>query len=336
MKICVTGGAGFIGSHVAEAYLSAGADVVVVDDLSSGSRENVPAGATLVELDIRDRKGVMRLFEEKRFSIVNHHAAQMSVTESVRDPLFDAQVNVVGLVNLLDASVKTEARKFIFISSALVLGYRKLNICEENPGESACHLPYVRSKKKTEEKLLSMHSRDGLPVVILRPADVFGPNDRVTCIHILKGIEGGVPVIVGGGKWIFPFCYVDNLCQAIYLACNSTNSEGQTYTVTNGSDVTWKEFLSFFQKKLNKKQWIYIPAFLPHMVAFGMKIIKAIIPNYKPSLTDYRAKRVTSHTNYDISKTIKELNYVPENDMDKQFCKIVDWYLAEKAAGHIR
>jgi nucleoside-diphosphate-sugar epimerase len=216
------------------------------------------------------------------------------------------------------------------------LGYRKLNISEENPGISANHLPYVRSKKKTEEKLLHMHNGNRLPVVILRPADVFGPNDRVTCAHLLRGIEDGVPIIVGSGKWIFPFCYVDNLCQATYLACNSKNSEGQTYTVTNGSDVTWKEILSFFQKKFSKKQWIYIPTFLPYVVAFVMKIIQKIVPSYESPLSDYRIKRVTSHTNYDISKTIKELNYVPENDREKQFSAIVEWYLAEKEAGYIK
>ena len=222
------------------------------------------------------------------------------------------------------------------MSSALVMGYRKLGISEDNPGLPANHLPYVRCKKKTEDMLLQMHNGSRLPVVILRPADVFGPNDRITCAHILRGIEDGIPVIVGIGKWIFPFCYVENLCQATYLACRSKNSEGQAYTITNGSDVTWKEFFSFFQRKFNKKQWIYIPTFFPHVVVFVMKIIQKIVSSYEPPLTDYRIKRITSHTNYDISKTIEELNYSPENDREKQFDAIAEWYLAEKEAGYIK
>ena len=222
------------------------------------------------------------------------------------------------------------------MSSALVLGFRKLNISEKNPGESADHLPYVRSKRKTEEKLLSIHKNDGFPVVILRPADVFGPNDRITSAHLLKGIDDGVPIIVGSGRWIFPFCYVDNLCQATYLACYSRNSEGKTYTITNGTDVTWKQFFSFFQKRFNRKQWVYIPPFFPYVVAFIMNILQKIKPSYESPLSHYRIKRVTSNTNYDISKTIEELNYVPENDIEKQFSAIMDWYLKEKAAGYIK
>lgn len=331
-NVLITGANGFIGSNLCRYFFEKNFKVYGLvrktSDLHFLDGQNV-------SLIVGDLNEVEKIEFPRDLDIIVHCASIVSDAaddESCESNIYNSTINLVDRIKKNSVNLK----RFIFISSALVLGYRKLNICEENPGESACHLPYVRCKKKTEEKLLSMHSRNGLPVVILRPADVFGPNDRVTCVHILKGIEDGVPVIVGGGKWIFPFCYVDNLCQATFLACNSTNSEGQTYTVTNGSDVTWKEFLSFFQKKLNKKQWIYIPAFLPHMVAFGMKIIKSIIPSYEPSLTDYRAKRVTSHTNYDISKTIKELNYIPENNTDEQFCKIVDWYLAEKDAGHIR
>jgi nucleoside-diphosphate-sugar epimerase len=282
-----------------------------------------------------DLNEVEKIEWPKDLDIIIHCASVVS--DSADDACCESNIynSTINLVrHIKDKGIVL--KKFIFMSSALVLGYRKLNISEENLGISANHLPYVRSKKKTEEKLLHMHNGNRLPVVILRPADVFGPNDRVTCAHLLRGIEDGVPIIVGSGKWIFPFCYVDNLCQATYLACNSKNSEGQTYTVTNGSDVTWKEILSFFQKKFSKKQWIYIPTFLPYVVAFVMKIIQKIVPSYESPLSDYRIKRVTSHTNYDISKTIKELNYVPENDREKQFSAIVEWYLAEKEAGYIK
>jgi len=331
-NVLITGANGFIGSNLCRHFLDKDYNVYGLvrktSDLHFIEKLNV-------NLIYGDLNAVEKIEWPKNLDIVVHCASVVS--DAADDECCESNIynSTINLVNQITKN-RVNLKKFIFMSSALVLGYRKLNISEKNPGESASHLPYVRCKKKTEEKLLNMHNSNNFPVVILRPADVFGPNDRVTCAHLLKGIEDGVPVVVGSGKWVFPFCYVGNLCQATHLACNSNNSEGRIYTVTNGSDVTWKEFFSFFQKKLNKKQWIYIPAFLPHVVAFGMKIIKSIVPNYEPSLTDYRAKRVTSHTNYDISKTVEELNYVPDNETDKQFNAIVDWYLAEKDAGHIR
>jgi len=331
-NVLITGANGFIGSNLCRYFLGKEYNVYGLVRKTSDLHFLEGQNVNLICGDLND---VEKIEWPRNLDIVIHCASIVSDAadeECCESNIYNCTVDLARHIE--DSHV--DLKKFIFMSSALVLGYQKVNISEANPGRSVCHLPYVRCKKKTEEKLLSMHNGNKFPVVILRPADVFGPNDRITCAHLLKGIEDGVPVIVGGGKWIFPFCYVDNLCQATYLACTSKNSVGRAYTVTNGADVTWKEFLSFLQKKLNKKQRIYIPAFLPHVVAFAMKIIDKFVSSYDPPLTYYRAKRVTSHTNYDISKTIRELNYVPENDMDKQFCKIVDWYLAEKEAGYIK
>ena len=331
-NVLITGANGFIGSNLCRFFLDKGHTVYGLVRETSDLHFIEGLDVNLIFGDLNE---VEKIEWPKNIDIVVHCASVVS--DAANDECCESNIynSTINLVNHFRNDCPN-MKKFIFMSSALVLGYKKLNISEDNPGDSACHLPYVRCKKKTEIELLSLHRSSGFPVVILRPADVFGPNDRVTCVRLMKGIEDGIPIIVGSGKWVFPFCYVDNLCKATYLACNSVNSEGKTYTVTNGSNVTWKEFLSFLQKKLNKKQWIYIPSFLPHVVAFGMKIIKSIVPSYEPSLTDYRAQRVTSNTNYDISKTIEELNYIPDNETEKQFNAIVEWYLAEKETGHIR
>lgn len=201
----------------------------------------------------------------------------------------------------------------------------------------ATFLPYVKYKLETERYLLNKaHREHNFPLVILRPGDVFGPYDRTTCIHLLKGIEDRVPTIVGHGKWIFGYCYVENLCMAILLACETKNIEGRAYTITNDSEITWKDLFSIFLKRLNKKQRIYIPVTLAYLVAFSMKIIHLIVPSFKPSVTFYRIRRITSHTSYDISRTIKELKYAPDKNIVKQLNSVVDWYLAEKAAGYIK
>ena len=116
MKILVTGGAGFIGGHVAAGYLAAGHEVAIIDDMSGGRPENVPAKARLYRMDVRSPE-VREVFEKERPEILNHHAAQMDVRRSVADPVFDAQVNLVGFLNLLESGVRTGLRRVVFASS---------------------------------------------------------------------------------------------------------------------------------------------------------------------------------------------------------------------------
>ena len=121
MKILVTGGAGFIGSHIVDSLLEAGHTVAVIDDLSSGSRENLAAGVPLHTVDIVDEKAVDRVFAVERPQAVCHQAAQMSVSRSVREPLFNAQVNCLGLINVLAAAVQYGCQRVVFASSGGVL-----------------------------------------------------------------------------------------------------------------------------------------------------------------------------------------------------------------------
>jgi UDP-glucose 4-epimerase len=176
MKICVTGGAGFIGSHVAAAYLAAGAEVVAVDDLSTGSRRNVPAGVRLVVLDIRHRRAVRELFEAEEFEVVNHHAAQISVPQAVRDPVFDAEVNVMGLLNVLEASAATGVGKVIFISSGgTVYGNPDALPCRETyPFDPAS--PYGITKTAGEFYVRFFAREHGLAWTALRYSNVYGPR----------------------------------------------------------------------------------------------------------------------------------------------------------------
>jgi UDP-glucose 4-epimerase len=119
-RILVTGGAGFIASHVADAYLEAGHDVWIVDDLSSGRTENIPTDAKFVEMDVRD-PGIRDLFREVRFDLVNHHAAQIDVRVSVTDPAKDASINLLGLLNLTEAAIEVGTQRVVFVSSGGVV-----------------------------------------------------------------------------------------------------------------------------------------------------------------------------------------------------------------------
>src|SRR5260370_28174225 len=118
MKILVTGAAGFIASHVADAYVNAGHEVIILDDLSRGSRRNANPKSRFYQCDIRDREAIEKIFLLERPEIINHHAAQMDVRRGVREPLFDAQVNILGSLNLIEAAVAQGAKRFIYAATA--------------------------------------------------------------------------------------------------------------------------------------------------------------------------------------------------------------------------
>ena len=177
MRVMITGGAGFIGSHVADAALAAGHEVLVFDDLSTGHRENVPTDAKFVRGDLRDAKTVQSTVSEFRPEIISHQGAQTSVAVSAREPLRDAEINVLGSLNLLDAAVEHGVKKIVFASTGgAIYG-------EVPPGKRATvdwmpHplSPYACSKLAFEGYLGAYRHEHGLDSTILRYANVYGPR----------------------------------------------------------------------------------------------------------------------------------------------------------------
>lgn len=177
MRTLITGGAGFIGSHVADALLADGHEVLIVDDLSSGSRSNVPAKARLVELDIRDRDALAALMGEWKPDAISHQAAQISVSASTRDPQKDARINVEGTLNVLEAAVKSGVQHLVFASTGGAI-YGELPPPERGRiGRQPVPLsPYACSKLAVEGYLGYYRHAFGLKSTILRYANVYGPR----------------------------------------------------------------------------------------------------------------------------------------------------------------
>lgn len=175
MKILVTGGAGFIGSHVVEALLAAGHQVVVVDDLSSGRRENVPAGARLEVMDIGD-PAVAQLIADEGVEVIDHHAAQISVPASVQDPARDARVNVLGLLNLLEAGRRHGVRRVVFISSGGAVYGEPEAIPAPESATPRPLSPYAVTKRAGELYLAFYAHQYGMGTTVLRYANVYGPR----------------------------------------------------------------------------------------------------------------------------------------------------------------
>lgn len=225
MKVLVTGGAGFIGSHVVDAYIELGHEVVIIDDLSTGRFENVNPSAKFYKMDIQD-PGVAELFKEEKFDIVNHHAAQMDIRKSVTDPLYDARVNILGTLNLLQNSIQNGLKKFIFISSGgAVYGEQEaFPANEEHPTRPLS--PYGVTKLTAEKYLHFYATTYALNYTILRYANVFGPRQNpegeagVVAIFASKLLTGQQPIINGDGYQKRDFVYVGDVVRANVKALN--------------------------------------------------------------------------------------------------------------------
>jgi len=242
VKILVTGGAGFIGSHVADACVEAGHEVIIVDDLSTGKRENVNPKALFFEMDIRS-PDLEELLQEHTPQVIIHHAAQMDVRKSVADPLFDMDVNIRGTLHLLELSRKFEVQKFIFASTggALYGEAERLPIDESHPIKPIS--PYGVSKRSAELYCLLYRSTWALPTAILRYANVYGPRQDpfgeagVVAIFTMAMLRGRAPTIYGDGSIVRDFVYVQDVVRANLLALERDLAEPVNIATGVGTSV---------------------------------------------------------------------------------------------------
>lgn len=236
MRIVITGGAGFIGSHVADAYLAAGHDVLIVDSLwkdGGGRRANVPEGVSLVHMDIRD-EAIGRIFADFAPEVVSHHAAQHSVAISARDPIYDAQVNVVGLLNVLEHAQRSGARKVIFASSGATFGTpERLPITDDTPQHPTS--PYGITKMVAEHYLRFFAASRNLDFTALRYGNVYGPRQDpngeagVISIFIGKFLARKGVRIDWDGEQTRDYVYVNDVARANLAALE--RGSGECYVI---------------------------------------------------------------------------------------------------------
>lgn len=223
MKVLVTGGAGFIGSHVVDLYLENGFEVVIVDNLSTGRASNLNPAATFYQVDIRSPE-LAGVFEKERPDVVNHHAAQMDVRRSIVEPVFDAEVNVVGSIRLLELARTHGVQRVVYISTGgAVYGEPEYLPCDEmHPINPICQ--YGASKHTVEHYLYLYHHLYGLNYTVLRYPNVYGPRQDphgeagVVAIFTGKMLRGEQARVNGDGKQERDFVYVGDCARANLLA----------------------------------------------------------------------------------------------------------------------
>ena len=226
MKILVTGGAGFIGSHIVDAFLNLGHTVVVVDNLYTGRLENLNTKAKFYLMDI-STKEIKKVFQQENFDVVCHHAAQMDVRKSVADPIFDAGINVLGTLNLLQNCVRFSVKSLLFASTGGAIYGKQENFpCDEDHPVQPVS-PYGITKL-TVEKYLHFYSTEyKINYIILRYANVYGPRQNpqgeagVVAIFCNKLLSGKQPIINGDGKQTRDYVYVEDVVKANVLGLSS-------------------------------------------------------------------------------------------------------------------
>ena len=241
MKVLVTGGAGFIGSHVSDQLIAAGHQVVIVDNLSTGRVSNLNPRAVFYEMDIRSPE-LRKVFEQERPEVISHHAAQMDVRRSVADPIFDAEVNILGSIKLAQLAIEFGVRKFIHISSGgAAYGEPVYMPCDENHPVQPLS-PYGASKYTFELYLYIFKETAGLDYTVLRYPNVYGPRQDphgeagVVAIFIGQMLHGRPVTIFGTGEQVRDFVYVADCARANLLALEKGG--GRVYNLASGVGIS--------------------------------------------------------------------------------------------------
>lgn len=302
MKILITGGAGFIASHVADAYIELGHEVVIVDNLSSGNKANLNPQAKFIEADITDREKIQEIVRTERPEVINHHAAHIQVGYSVKNPQFDAENNIMGLLNIMEAAKEIPVKKVIMAATGgAMYGNKVTPFNEEMKAEPLS--PYGISKRAGELYLNYYHELYQIPFISLRYSNVYGPRQNahgesgVIAIFSEMIAAGKAPAINGDGTHTRDYVYVSDVARANVLALDS-NFVGELNIGTQ-TEISTNEV---FRKVVSE------------MGASMEEVHTAERPG----------EQVTSSLDY--SKAKKILGWEPVVNFDEGVKRVVAWY----------
>ena len=255
MKVLVTGGAGFIGSHIVDRLIEAGFQTVVLDNLSAGCLANVNPAARFMQKDVRDRD-LADLLRAEPFDFVVHQAAQTTVPKSLADPYYDCDVNIMGLVNVLEACRFSGVKRIVFASSAAVYGDpAHLPLSEEADKQPTSF--YGLSKLAAEKYLELYYKNFGLEYVALRYANVYGERQTdsgeggVISIFLTKALVGEPLTVFGDGTQTRDFIYVRDVAEANYRALFTANAN-RSYNISTGQEISVNELIGLMQQLVEK------------------------------------------------------------------------------------
>ena len=255
MKIIVTGGAGFIGSWVADAFLNEGHKVLIIDDLSTGLEKNIPSESDFIQCDIRDYEKVNGIISDFKPDIINHHAAQIDVRKSVTNPMLDAEINIIGTLNLVESSMANNVRKFIFASTGGAI-YGEPEVIPANESTEPFPIsPYGTSKYAIEKYLGYYNYVHGFDYVALRYANVYGPRQNphgeagVIAIFCSRILSKSPCTVFGDGEQTRDYVYVGDVARANLLSMKAPIG---SYNIGTGVETSVNALISELKKSSSR------------------------------------------------------------------------------------
>lgn len=308
MRIIVTGGAGFIGSHVVDKYVELGHEVVIIDNLITGKREHVNPKTTFFNMDILDPR-VEHIFSGFKPDIVNHHAAQVSVVKSTDDPIYDAQINILGSLRIIKYSLKCKVKRFIFASTGGALYGEPVSLpCNEDHPTNPLS-PYGVAKLSVEKYLYTFYMAYGLEYVVLRYGNVYGPRQDpygeagVVSIFTERMLNNKEVEIFGDGNQERDFIYVGDIVDvnvlALDLPVHNSNPFGPVYNIGWGKGTSVNRIFSELKNLTNY--------------------------NHSPLMSPPRPGEVYK-IYLDNTKISKEWGWKPVVSLEEGLRRTVDWF----------
>lgn len=306
MKILVTGGAGFIASHIVDGYIEAGHEVVVVDDLSVGKQENLNPNAIFYQVDIVDFEALKTVFEKEKPEAINHHAAQKFLRRSVEFPGEDATINIIGSLNLLQLAKQYGCKRFIFASTAAAYG----DLDEQMPYKESFKgqpiAPYGVAKRSVEDYMYTFNLNDGLSTITLRYSNVFGPRQDahgesgVIAIFAEKLIANEPITINGTGEQTRDYVYIGDVVRANVLALESELTG--VVNISTNTEVSLLTLLTELSERVGVTQQ----------------------PTHGPA-----KKGDPDRVVLDNAAALKQLNWQPNTSFAEGLTETVDWFTAK-------
>lgn len=305
-RIIVTGGAGFIGSHVADAYIKGKHKVAIIDNLKNGNKRNINKNAKFYHVDIANRKELREVFEDFKPNYINHHAANSMVRVSIEKPYYDARINILGSLNLINLAQEFKIKRFIYINSGGA-GYgepENIPVKENHPIKPLA--PYGASKHAPEKYLYVFNYLNKLDWISLRYANIYGPRQDphgeagVVAIFIGKMLEKEKPKIFGTGEHKRDYAYIDDVIRANLIALTK-KTKSKIFNIGTGIETSVNQIYEIIKKELSSK-------------------IKALYVKEVPEV-----ERIS----LDITLAKKELAWEPKTSLKKGIKKTIDYMKKE-------
>ncbi len=320
LKALVTGASGFIGSRLAERLATEeGVRVrAMVRTLKKAERlKKLPL--EIVHADLLDLDSLHKAVQG--CDLVFHCAAMVRETGD-REVFY--RTNVEGTKNILKASIEAGIKKFIHFSSVAVYGMNPPDRVNETTPYQPCGNLYCDTKIEAEKVVWATHHEKGIPVVIIQPANVYGPHSNPWTVRPIKQIQSGQMILINGGRGLCNYVYIDNLINATLAATKNEASVGQAYLISDGNPVPWKEFFGYYARMAGKPDLRSVPEGIAKVIALAMEMSSKFTAK-PPKISREAVRYLTRQSHFSIEKAKRELGYQPRFSLEEGMKLTEQW-----------